>query len=411
MPTPLSWLDSSSASRRKAMEVIKLFEEKGTVDEIGIGSVRDALSDSLFPGTSVLHTRARYLFVIPWIYQYLEGKKIPSAAIAKEARRLEIALIDTLLKNEDFAGTIGRVAKGRLRQLPSTMYWSALSAWGLKPSDQSQDQYQRSLDRFYRLRESGTRDDDGQPLDGPRLRNWHAGLPPAPAGFPKCPIAHPLTRAEADYLRERILTRCPGTLLAHLVDACQPVDGLAFPWDHPDSAGFPPRASERLEHARNFSEVIHGAALLYNLMLAERGVAEGQSGRDEWVEVHTEGYAGWVELMAERRGAHSRWNRDEFWKLTTGINPRIPLPTRTFVETWLRLALAGNPAALRDHPPTRRLIADRERAIKGCLARLHNMEALQRWGGFAGAGRLDYRWTAAVAKLITDIQQGLKANA
>ena len=40
MPTTLSWLDSSSASRRKAMEVIKLFEDKGTVDEIGIGSVR-----------------------------------------------------------------------------------------------------------------------------------------------------------------------------------------------------------------------------------------------------------------------------------------------------------------------------------------------------------------------------------
>lgn len=57
MPPTLCWLDSSSASRRRAMEVIKLFEDKGAVDEIG--SVRDALSDSLFPGTSVLHTRAR----------------------------------------------------------------------------------------------------------------------------------------------------------------------------------------------------------------------------------------------------------------------------------------------------------------------------------------------------------------
>src|SRR5690606_38239551 len=117
--------------------------------------------------------------------------------------------------------------------------------------------------------------------------------------------------------------------------------------------------------ARNFSEVIHGAALLYNLMLAERGAQEGQSGRAERAEVPTKSYAAWVELMTERRAAHSRWNRDEFWKLTPGINPRIPLPTRTFVETWLRLALAGNPAALRDHPQTRRLIADRERAIKG----------------------------------------------
>ncbi|UUT36597.1 DUF6361 family protein [Microbacterium elymi] len=49
------------------LEIIDLFREPGTVDELGIGAVRDALSDILFPGTSVLHTRLRYVLFIPWL--------------------------------------------------------------------------------------------------------------------------------------------------------------------------------------------------------------------------------------------------------------------------------------------------------------------------------------------------------
>src|SRR5207245_468325 len=126
MPTALSWLDSSSASRRQALEVIKLFEEKGTVDEIGIGSIRDGLSDLLFPGTSVLQTRARYFLLVAAGYQHLEKNRTESAVVAKEARRLELSLIDLLLASDDSGGTIGRLAKGSLKVLPSTIYWSGL---------------------------------------------------------------------------------------------------------------------------------------------------------------------------------------------------------------------------------------------------------------------------------------------
>ncbi len=405
MPPTLSWLDSSSASRRKAMEVIKLFEEKGTVDEIGIGSVRDALSDSLFPGTSVLHTRARYFFIIPWLYQALEAKGTPSAAIAREARRSEVGLIETLLAAEDNAGTIGRVAKLQLKILPSTMYWTGLHAWGLRPPENSQDQYHRSLDRFYRSRASSERDDDGQALDGRRKPNWHAGIPAAPAGFPKCPLSFELTRAEADYLRERILTQCPGTLLAHLVDRCKPADDAPFVWEHTESPGFPGPVKERLVHARNFSETIHGAALLYNLMLSELGK------REEGIEAYRTAFSEWARRILDRRADLGGWNRGEFWKLVTAINPRIPAPTRSFVDGWLDLALAGTPGALRDYPRARGLISNRERAMKGRLARLHSPEALARWRGASGASQLNFRWDPQVRRLTSDIQRGLLRNA
>jgi hypothetical protein len=51
----LSWLDLTAADRDKVRRVLDLFSEQGTVDEIGLGSLRDTISNALFPGTSVLH--------------------------------------------------------------------------------------------------------------------------------------------------------------------------------------------------------------------------------------------------------------------------------------------------------------------------------------------------------------------
>ncbi len=405
MSLTLSWLDYSSASRRQALEVIKLFEDKGTVDEIGIGSVRDALSDVLFPGTSVLHTRARYFLFIPWIYQYLENRRVDSASIAKEDRRVELALIQPLLDSDDSAATIGRLAGTKLKNLPSALYWSGLGAWGIRLYPGSQDQYHRSLDRLYQRIHAGSRDDDGQPLDGRGIRNWHAGIPAPPQGFPKCPISLGLTRKEAEYLRERLLTQCRGSLLAYLADACKPADPVFFAWDHPDRASFPERIQTDLMHAQNFSEVIHGAALLYNLMLAEKSKNEERTSK------YGRLFLEWGEALKARAPVLANWQREDFWKVVHSTNPKIPLPTRVFVDTWLDLAKATGAETLRELPRARRLITARERAIKGGLARLFSAEALLRWSGAAGAGQLDYRWNPQVQSVITDIQTGLKAHA
>lgn len=80
-----------------------------------------------------------------------------------------------------------------------------------------------------------------------------------------------LTRNEADYRRERIMAYAPGTLLAFLVDLGEQMGSVAFPWEHPQFAQLSSRIREQLDHARNFSEVIHCAQLLYNLMLAQKG--------------------------------------------------------------------------------------------------------------------------------------------
>lgn len=65
MASVLAWLDFSERDQRRARELIQLFLQPESRDELGIGTVRDALSDLLFPGISVIQTRARYFLFTP----------------------------------------------------------------------------------------------------------------------------------------------------------------------------------------------------------------------------------------------------------------------------------------------------------------------------------------------------------
>lgn len=53
MISSLTWIDLTATDRDKVRRVLDLFKEQGTVDELGLGSLRDVFSNALFPGTSV----------------------------------------------------------------------------------------------------------------------------------------------------------------------------------------------------------------------------------------------------------------------------------------------------------------------------------------------------------------------
>ena len=259
------------------MDVIDLFRERDTVDELGIGSIRDTFSDTLFPGTSAIQTRARYFLIIPWVYLRIERAKVESALAADRARRDELALIEVFEASDDRVGIIGVRAKKSLKRLPSMVYWQGLGRLGIRRFAGGRDQYHRSLDSFYK-RTSGTiRNDDGEVIEYGKTRNWDGLLPPPPAGFPRtCSLT--LTRREAEYLSDRIRHAAPRSLFSFLVDRPAESADVDFPWEHGDAGEFPESAARHLLHAQNFSETFHGATLLYNLILSEL------LGRADWVD-------------------------------------------------------------------------------------------------------------------------------
>lgn len=152
MPSHLAWIDHDLKSRERMLRILSHFQEKETRDELGIGSVRDSFADQLFPGTSTIQTRLRYMLFVPWIYQSLENKRIPQKEFAIQADKLERELVQPLMDSDDQAGVFGRTAGKRLKRLPSSVYWAGLGVWGIRITPFSQDEYHRRIDETYRHR-------------------------------------------------------------------------------------------------------------------------------------------------------------------------------------------------------------------------------------------------------------------
>jgi hypothetical protein len=404
MASIFAWLDYCESERRKAFDLIHAFRDQGTLDELGIGTTRDALSDLLFPGTSTIQTRAKYHLFVPWMYQDLEqeianrGRYASKQAIESEARSREVQLIHALANSSDPEGTIGVEAKSSLRRLPSSVYWNGLGQWGIRLFSGTQDQYHEGLTMLPKRHSRPAEDVELNPNPS----SWHPGLPPRPEEFPgKAEFA--LSHQEAEYLQDRIMARNPRTLLAFLIDQGDPKTPVDFPWHHPQFGSLPPHLQEQLRHARNFSEAINGATLLYNLMLAEKL-------HSEKLEAYRNSLSEWATMVDKKRDELAEWDLEALWIIAEKEEPRVPEHSKRFIRQWMRLVLEkDDPAHVVQNEQARVLISNRERALKGSRARLHNRRALELWSGKSGADRLDFRWRV-VQRIIRDIRTPLQEN-
>jgi hypothetical protein len=384
------------------LEVIDLFREQGTRDELGIGTVRDGIADLLFPGMTTIQTRARYFLFIPWMFLELERKKTRAADIAATSRRFETNLIEALKRTGEKDGVIGIEAGRNLKRLPSSIYWIGLGSWGIRTFPGSLDQYFRSLDRFYVLNDRSPCTDDGD-LISPRPRNWRRGIPPVPGDMER-EASFGLTSEEALFLRERVVAKHPRTLLTLLIDCGKSWEPVRFPWEHPQLPGFPERIQRILRHGKFLSIVMHGAAYLYNLLVAER------AGQDNLVQEYEVDMNSWSDEIARAEAELMEWDRTDFWRLIDESPAQTGRSTRAFMNSWIDLTLATRPrVGLRNAGRARNLIVDRERALKGPRARIESARARELWSGAAGLAPLEYRWFRA-QRIILDIIEGLERD-
>ena len=162
----LTWLDSSEHERRSVLELVSALNEPGTLDELGIGTIRDTIADTLFPGTSTIQTRARYFLFIPWIPQMVEDGS-PRGAEAR-ARRFQMQLRDALISahGPNEPGVIGVAAGEALQRWPLDIYWLGLARWGIRRHPGSISSYFASLGRPSPWRLLGRAQDE--PVEGRR---------------------------------------------------------------------------------------------------------------------------------------------------------------------------------------------------------------------------------------------------
>jgi hypothetical protein len=404
------WLDHDEGERRRMMEVINLFREKGTLDELGFGTIRDTYAERFFPGTSTIQTRARYFLFIPWLYRQLETERVPSNRVDRRARELQGRLVQSLKAGGEGsnAGVIGIEAGENIQRLPSTIYWQGLRRWGILLFEGSTERYHASLDGYYR-EERSAKLSEGDELLERAHSNWFGSLPPAPTSLLD-QTTFELTRDEAEFLSERIRRSCGDSLLATcLTPLVTRTRAAKVPWDLGGLDSLQVSLRRDIDDARRYSLLMEGAVLLYNRMLAELASERALSSGLDGVDRYGAALDRWADEMTGVEEELRNWDRPAFWDRLRCLNPRIPPGAIQFSEIWIQLAVSG-PKSVRDNEVARVLIRNRESRLKGALARLSNPRALERWSGESGTGRLTYRWGNA-QRILLDILQGLRQPA
>jgi hypothetical protein len=405
------WVDFSRVHRDKVMGLMDMFREQGVIDELGLGTIRDSLSDILFPGTSTIQTKAKYFVLIPWIIQEIE-KSNQIERFHAELERLEIEFTKTLRRNSGTRGVIGATLQNaNPKRKPSSIYWNGLRMYGVLKFPGSINDYAAYLKHYYKKLKNQRKalvesngNVPGDDKDAAHLYQEHLWAQlPRPSSDWKENLTINLTEDEAKFLRERIIISNPDSLWAytlnHISEIAKNFTGIN---DFLSIQSMPDNLKELVILASNFNAIMQGALIRYNLLIQLNRV----NGRKE------ELLLAWGHYWAEMQNFNwNEWNIERLWHFC----PYTQRPTRNFVATWIVLVKESHYNEMKGD----QLIRNRELKLKGIKrARLYDKAIAQKQQSLTGFDLLEsgsvsyltYRW-ATVKTFLNDIQNGLTNHA
>ena len=399
----LGWVDFSSDDRERVKQVLSQLQEKGTLDELGIGRLRDAFADLLFPGFSTIQTRAKYLIVVPRIIRgYLALKPV---------ERKRQSLVDYLKAQEDLVakrlvdrhrhfedgetGIIGStmVDSGGVARRPSSVYWGALRQWGIIDTSASLAQFSREITQSESnlgMLKGEDESDDKDALAGKQKVHLDAWVPDWLEN-----IELNLTRSEASFLKEKMIrgaiNSVPTQLFQHtLMGNALEKQYESFPefsaWLCQQSQ-VSEKTKETARLAQAFSELIYGAHIRFNCLLAKRNQ------QDSRLNAHLRNWDSWVGSiqLEQEEGV-------EIWLEHTEV--RLPSYTERFLKAWYKAIRTKAHVQTLDQ-----LVEQQSKDNKKQRSILQKRLAQEiEWFGMS---RLNYRWTQ-VRVIMGDIQKGLE---
>lgn len=282
----LGWVDYSRQERETIKELLKVLGESSSLDELGVGIVRDSISDLLYPGTSVLHTRAKYYILIPELFK----KAIKSGLTTRNAVRKKIdeyqdkiarALRRTIDEETGIkaVGIIGGRSDHSVKMKPTRIYWNALRVTGiLCDPTLSYDDACGVVAGYNRKRQNielkiGSEDgnNDSQELLRENLILFNAPCKQTIEEYLENPTLY-LSKDEAIYLKEQFL--CMPIMKDTLMEYCLKKNHTFVGQTLDSIVELPNMSTElrnRLMLAKEFANFIYGAYIVYNLVFWENG--------------------------------------------------------------------------------------------------------------------------------------------
>lgn len=408
----LGWIDFSPTHRNKVMLVMDMFKEQGVIDELGLGTIRDSLSDILFPGTSTIQTRAKYFLLIPWILQDIESKGRLDR-FQSDLEEAEIFFVKVLRKNspETNSGVIGRtLPNANPQRKPSSIYWNGLRTYDILKFKGSIGDYINHLRYYYKQKQKEKKqmadaygNVPGDDRDSNHLYHQHlwSQLPKPPSDW-KEKLTIDLSKEEAIFLKERIILSNSNSLwsfaLNNIPETAKSFSSIA---DFLSVETLPEHLEELVKLAVDFNIIMKGALIRYNYLIQ----ASRENGRTK------ELLPVWQNYWSEIKGFDwNNWDTNKLWKYC----PYTPIPTKRFVESWIEIVTADT----FNEAKATQLIKARELSLKGIRrARLQDKAIAQKQESFTGisvyedesVSYLNYRWNT-VRVFLNDIQNGLASN-
>lgn len=71
----LGYIHSNREEQTRVMQVLRMTSESVALDELGIGRIRDAFADRMFPGISTLQKHMKYFSLMPQLYRKATEKR------------------------------------------------------------------------------------------------------------------------------------------------------------------------------------------------------------------------------------------------------------------------------------------------------------------------------------------------
>ena len=408
----IGWVDFSSTDRERVSQVLAMLKEPGTLDELGIGQVRDAFADNLFPGFSTIQTRAKYSIIVPRILR--DFQELPKQE--RNRKKLDIYLkeqeddIAKLLverhKNElsKTLGIIGatKIDKGGVARRPSSVYWNGLRQFGIIQTQLSLAEFCRAYGELGERYTSASSNDDGSD-DSDAIEQIQTVHIPSGNGNWLEELSIHLSVLEAKFLRDKIrhATTIQHSIPAQLFNTGLLEDALdenlktfaaLSDWLHSkDEISIDCRRQSDL--ARKFSSIMKGAHLRFNCIIADRLGHEKRLGDLE------SSYQKWRDYVIGSQLFHDEILQ-ELLAAVQRQNPKIHSRAVKFVKEWCLANIHKWSKEQLDE-----LIVDQ--AVHNKKNRSVLKKQLPPDTGWVGMDVLDYRWPQAQI-ILADIVRGLK---
>jgi hypothetical protein len=404
----IGWIDFSPTHRNRVGSVLDLLHPEGMVDELGLGTIRDALANQLFPGISTIQTRAKYFFIIPYIlYDYQKAKpaqrrgKSPSKFLEDKEYDVMWQLSEKY-NYEEGNGVIGisKRKPNKIVRRPSAIYWNGLYTYqfidthGLAAESFLKQAANPSMETLLSSVQQGD-DTTGDDVDAEYENSFRIKVSPKLDWNENLTLE--LSKEEAEFFQDRIISIAKNKIIAELLinDKLWHIFTNAENFMQFAKAAISLPIADNLKAtlklAHDFSELMYGAHLAYNCQLHQKVFKS---------DYHDADWDIWLQSIKNNMLDYQNFNPDLLfcYAITTKGT------TAQFVKDWWQQTQQN----FSDLNKRDSLVQQQEERVKGAKARLRwNKTDDVNENNWIGLKHFYYRFNQAQT-ILKDIRTGLK---